>query len=353
MQFSQIIEQHKLINSLIDIAASNRVSHGQMFFGEEESKTFALALAFGQYLNCTNRKVFDKDESLIKEDSCGECPSCRKFSVLSHPDLHLVFPNAPTKKVETKNSSDSFIGEFREFVLQNNAIISLNDWYSFLDIGNKQGAINIRDANNIIRNLSITAYEAKYKIVIIWNADKLNYDAAPKLLKTLEEPFDNTIFFLITDNRENILPTILSRTQLIKVPIIEKKKEKESHYLPLFVLWIRHCFLFKTKFDSIVSFIEKEIIPLKREEEKQFLLLATKIFENTFYYNIGINRDSYMLENCDEKFKNNFPQFVNENNLEKIYKEIDKAILHIERNGNEKMIFFDLSVQLGILLTGK
>lgn len=354
MQFSEITEQDDLINSLIRIYEQGRVSHAQLFFGDEASKCFALALAYAQFLNCTNKIRFtEEDDSSIIADSCGKCSSCRKYSILSHPDLHFVFPNTTTKRVESKNSSDLFLGEFRDFVLKKKGLIKLNDWYEFLDIGNKQGTINVRDANNIIKALSVKSYEAKYKIMIVWSVDKLYYDAAPKLLKILEEPFADTLFFLITDDREKILPTILSRTQLVKVPSISQGLEKENKYIELLVIWLRNCFLYKTKTSDIVGFIDKEIVKLGREEQKQLLSVALEVFQNSFSIKLGIRGRVDLLKNSDEKFRDNFPKFITENNIDNIYKELNKAILHIERNGNAKMIFLDLSIRLGFLLTIK
>lgn len=354
MQFSQIVEQHELINSLINIADQRRVSHAQLFFGQERSKGFALALAYAQYLNCNNKIHFNSEsESLIHADSCGNCPSCKKYSKLVHPDLHLIFPNTTTKKIESKNSSELLLSEFRDFVLKNDGVIYLDDWYDYLDVGNKQGTINVRDANNIIKALSVKSYEADYKIMIIWCADKLHYEAAPKLLKILEEPYDDTLFFLITDDRENILPTILSRTQLVKVPKVNLKQATENKYLDLFVDWLRSCFLYRSKVNEIVKIIEQGIVKLGREEQKQFLSFTLDVFENSFLIKMGLIKETNLLESCDEKFKNNFPSFITENNIDKIYKEIDNSILHIERNGNAKMIFLDLSIQLGFLLMNK
>lgn len=351
MQFSQIIEQHDLINSLIRIYDKRRLSHAQLFFGDEGSKSFALALAYAQFLNCSNKIRFKpEDNRPIIADSCGICPSCKKFKILSHPDLHFIFPNTTTKKVDSKNSSELLIGEFREFVLKQEGVIKLNDWYDFLDVGNKQGTINVRDANNIIKALSVKSYEAKYKIMIVWCVDKLYYEAAPKLLKILEEPYENTIFLLVTDDRENILPTILSRTQLVKIPPIRQESETENKYLLIFVEWLRACFFYKSKITDIVKIIDKEIIKLGREEQKQFLGFALEVFQNSFAIKMGLTTSLNLLENTDQKFSSNFPSFVNQNNIEQIYKELDKAILHIERNGNAKMIFLDLSIQLGFLL---
>lgn len=353
MQFSQIIEQHELINTLIRMADNRRVSHAQLFFGEESSKPFLLALAYAQFLNCTNKIRYSPDsDSLIIADSCGECLSCKKISKLSHPDLHFIFPNTTTKKVDSKNSSELLLNEFREFVLSNNGAIKLNDWYSFLDVGNKQGAINVRDANNIIKNLGVKSYEADYKIVIIWCVDKLHYEAAPKLLKTLEEPYDNTLFILTTDDRENIMPTILSRTQLVKIPKVKQDEASENKYMQLFIEWLRTCFFYRTNISDIVKIIEEKILKLGREEQKMFLGFAIEVFQNSLLLKLGLNENN-LLEKAEENFRNNFPSYVTKNNIDKIYKELDKAILHIERNGNAKVVFLDLSIQLGFLITNK
>jgi DNA polymerase III, gamma/tau subunits len=352
MQFSQIIEQHTLINSLISMADRKRVPSAQLFLSSKASKGFAVALAFAQYLNCSNKKRFSPQESLLIADSCGQCLSCQKYQKLIHPDLHLVFPNTTTKSVDSKNSSLLLIKEFREFVLKHNGDIRLEDWFDCLDAGNKQGLINVRDANNIINDLSVCAYEAPYKVEIIWCADKLHYEAAPKLLKILEEPYHDTLFFLITDNKEEILPTILSRLQIVKVPFI-RNKVADSKYLSLFVDWTRLCFSYRTKIAEIVSMVEKNIASLPREEQKQFLSFCLSVIQNALITKQGLVAENNLLENAEEKFRDNFPHFVTFANVESIYNELNEAILHIERNGNAKMVFLDLSIKLGVLLMSK
>lgn len=351
MRFSSLLEQNKIINSLIAIAKEGRISHAQLFYGSESSKAFALSIAYAQYLNCDNKIQLPDDSSII-EDSCGECLSCKKFQTLSHPDLHFIFPNTNTKKVLSKSTSKQFLGEFKSYVLKNNADIDLNSWYEFIEVGNKQGMINVRDANDIVSDLNVKAYESKYKVTIIWSIDKLNYEAAPKLLKILEEPFDNTLFLLITHNRENILPTIISRTQLVKIPNLKKKDFHNQFYLiEVFVEWMRSCFQINSKIDEVVGVIDK-IYSLGREDQKQLLKLSLDIFQKSFLINQNIAQET-PLENIEEKFRDNFPNFVSKNNIEKIYKELDKAILHIERNGNPKLIFLDSSINVGFLLKNK
>lgn len=351
MRFSSLIEQSEIINKLINIAKEGRVSHAQLFSGQDSSKVFAICIAFAQYLNCTNKIKFSQESSII-EDSCGKCPSCKKIQSLNHPDLHFIFPNTTTKQITSKNSSKQLIKEFKSYVLDKNAEIDFNSWYDYIDVGNKQGMINVRDANDILADLSVKSYEAKYKIMIIWGIDKLNYDAAPKLLKIIEEPYENTLFFLITNNRENILPTILSRTQLIKIPDIKgDNKAVDLYQLEIFVDWMRTCFKVNSKIEDIVLIVDK-IISRGREEQKKLLLKALEIFEKSFLINQKIPITNPLI-GIEKRFRDNFPNFVSQNNIDKIYNELNNAILHIERNGNSKLIFLDLSIKIGFLLNNK
>ena len=185
--------------------------HAQLFLGPEGSGKLPLALAYAQYINCQNRQ---------EDDSCGHCPSCIKFNKLIHPDLHFVYPVSKTKDSSDKPTSKEFLKPWRELVLENNGYINLTDWYEKIDIEKKQGIINADDCNNIIKTLSYKSFESEYKIMIIWMVEKLFHSAAPKILKILEEPPEKTLFILISENPDIIINTILSRTQLVKIPKI-------------------------------------------------------------------------------------------------------------------------------------
>ena len=187
MQFKSIIGQQALINKLIASYNENRVAHTQLFLGNEGSGALAIAIAFAQFLNCTNK---------IDNDSCGECASCIKFEKLAHPDLHFYFPTATNPSIKKDPRSGLFLVEWRSYLSDSNAYISQKGWYEHLGIGNKQGYIRKDDANELIGKLSLKAYEAKFKIVIIWMVDRMNESASNKLLKTFEEPPDNTIIIL-------------------------------------------------------------------------------------------------------------------------------------------------------------
>ena len=193
MQFSKIIGQQTIKNKLIQTVKDNRISHAQLFLGPEGCGKLGLAIAYAQFINCTGRN----SES---DDSCGVCASCRKYQKLAHPDLHFIYPTSTTKEVPEKPSSKDFIGNWRSLLLDNEgAYIKLIQWYNTIGIENKQGIINVNDCTDIIRTLSYKSYESKYKVVIIWMVEKLFHSAAPKILKILEEPPDNTLILLVAE----------------------------------------------------------------------------------------------------------------------------------------------------------
>ncbi len=218
MRFKDVIGQGPVKQRLIKTVKDNRVSHAQLFLGPEGSGKLALAIAYAQYINCTNKSP---------DDSCGTCPSCIKYSKLIHPDLHFIYPTAPLEKLEKPISLD-FIAKWRELLTDTRCYLDLPAWYEKIGIERKQAIINTRDCSEILKTLSYKSYEAEYKVMIIWMVEKLFHAAAPKILKILEEPPDKTLFILVSENQEQILKTILSRTQLIKIPSIDEDVLIES-----------------------------------------------------------------------------------------------------------------------------
>ena len=213
MQFSKIPGQEEVKKKLILTVKENRVSHTQMFTGPPSSGKLALAIAFAQYLNCSRKEIND-------DDSCGVCPSCVKYEKLIHPDLHFVYPLAPTTKFPKPLSRD-FLEDWRNYLSEINYFPILSEWYDKIGIENKQAIINVRDCEDILAKLSLKAYEGPYKIVVMWMVEKLFHAAAPKILKILEEPPDQSLFILITENPEQILSTIISRCQITNIPKIK------------------------------------------------------------------------------------------------------------------------------------
>ena len=383
MLFSDIIGQNTLKEQLSQTVRENRISHAYLFLGPEGAGSLPLAIAFAQYVNCINR-----DE----QEPCGKCMSCVKFRKLAHPDLHFVFPNCITKKVKKDPDSRLFAQEFRDFVFAKNYHIDMEDWLSELGGENKQASINIRDCSNIIQQNNIQSYEGGYKIFIFWGLDRLYHAAAPKLLKTLEEPEKNTLFILLTEHPDKILPTILSRTQLVKIPplssdvimqqlitdfgITEKKAAdiaeiSEGSYVKAVNLhensneWREMLRKFEVLFSSMsalknyatpqqINFLTVQdtmasIVDLGREEQKNFLRFVSRMIRNILMLN-SQNEHLVKATADEKKLMNFFTQAITLKNAQPILNECNQALYHIERNGNSTLIFTDFYLKISKLL---
>lgn len=375
MLFADVIGHEDLKKRLIQSVKESRVSHAQLFLGPEGSGKMPLALAYAQYINCTNRS---------ESDSCGVCPSCRKYMSLTHPDLHFVFPTATTKKVDKNPESDLFITEWREYLAECQCYTDLSDWFNKLSIENKQGIINVRDAATIMRKLSFKAYESEYKVAIIWMAEKLNMQSANKLLKLIEEPPEKTLFILIAEHQEEILTTIRSRCVMMKVPklglqetqqaLVErvgcteqeaydaatladgnwllaqryaKDSEDEKFYAETFQKWMRYCF--KGALPELIDFVANDIKPLGREKQKEFLEYGLNIFHNSLLFNNNMP-DDVMLPTDEKNFTKNFAPFINIRNVVNICELFEESINQIERNANASIVFMDDSCKMSKLL---
>ncbi len=377
MQFKSIVGQQAVKQKLISAVAENRVAHTQLFLGPEGSGALPLAIAFAQYVNCTHKQ---------NGDSCGKCPSCVKYEKFAHPDLHFIFPTTTTDKVKKDPESILFIEEWRDYLNKSKAYVTQNGWYDFLGVGNKQGTIYARDANQIIKKLGLKAYEAKYKVVIIYLAEKLNAAASNKLLKSLEEPPDKTLIILVAERYELIIPTVRSRAQLVKVQRLTNQNiqqalldgdstglsEKEAnkmavrangnwnHALNLkneneendynflkFRDWMRLCFR-PANYLDLYALIQ-ELSRLGREKQKHFLAYGLKVIHNSLIVNHGMIGDVV----ADEEEKNyfiKFAPFINVSNQKQMYQLLNDAVYHIERNAHPGILFTDLSFQLIELL---
>lgn len=379
MLFSEIIGQEEIKQSLIKTVANNRVAHAQLFYGNGGHGKLALALAYAQFISCRDQDKF------VRADSCGTCPSCIKYNKLIHPDLHFVYPVAESKylKGKKKPTSKDYIAHWREMLFENEFYVSLNDWNLKLDIERKQAAINAADCNNIITTLNYSSYESEYKIMLIWMVEKLNYAAAPKLLKILEEPPEKTLFLLVAEQTDMIISTILSRLHLVKIPKIddaslklacEHKLElsnqkageitrlangsfKEAVKLNLqaeesvenfskFVDWMRMCYTADVK--SILDFSSitgKE----NREQIKIFLNFGMETLRNSLMINLGQDGLVRMIS-AEHDFHSKFSPFIHTGNIAAFSREFDKAVYDIERNVHGGMILLDLSLTISRLL---
>ena len=373
MYFKDVIGHEHIIKKLISNINKKRISHAQLFWGQQGNGTLALALAYARYVQCRNKG---------DHDACGTCPSCLKFNKYEHPDLHFIFPSAPNKLHKEKVSSKLFLPDWRKMI-SHTPYFEYFDWLEALGIENKQAIINAEDCNDIIRNLGLKAYESPYKIVVIYMIEKLSYQAAPKLLKILEEPPDGTLFLLISDNKERIINTILSRTQILKVPqpgeeaikkaLTEKPgmdadtagqiafisggvytealklvKEGDEHLADFnsFREWMRLCY--KNEGGNILKWVEKTA-QYGREKQKSFCQYGLRIFRMCLLYNYNAN-ELIRLGGEELDFLEKFSRFIHHKNAITIAEAFNEAIFHIERNANPKILFADLSFKLHRLM---
>jgi len=346
-----------------------------MFLGPEGSGTFALALAFAQYINCEQKQ---------ESDSCGACASCVKFEKFSHPDLHFFFPTTTNDSVKKDPKSELFLNEFRAYSKESSCYLTQSGWYDHLKVGNKQGSIFVRDASDIILKMALKSYEAAYKVIIIWMAEKLNESASNKLLKTFEEPPENTLIILVAERYELILPTVRSRAQLIKVPkistkdiqdalmnkmeinaekaadiamlslgnwnlaqnLIENSEEVQANFIA-FRKWLRYCFRPGDYID--INKFNSDIARTGREKQKGFLNYGLDMVHQCMLHNEY--QDELVLKNGEERdFSAKLAPFINASNQLEIYKLLNEAVYHIERNANPTILFTDLSFKLIDLL---
>ena len=351
MQFKDIEGQRVLINHLTEIIDAGRVSHAQMFLGPTSSGSLALAVAYAQYLGCENRQHYPEGSEL-RADSCGECPHCRKYAQLMHTDLHFVFPTFTTKKVESKPCSDDFQEEFRNFLLEHRLLGTEAEWYASFKTENKQGMIRERDADNIRRMLSMKSYEGGYKVLVIWMAERMNQRSANELLKTIEEPTDNTLILLVAENRDLMLPTILSRVQQVTVQGtgIGLSAEQQQAYAQVFVSWMR--LLFKLNMRPLSDWVD-QTAGMAREMQKQFLQYTQEMLRACFLKTAaGIVLEDE-LRFGDEKFDAAFPSMVTVRNVDKMQEAVNDAAFALSRNANAKITFMNLSFKLSKLIRNR
>jgi DNA polymerase-3 subunit delta' len=365
MLFSKVTGHSALKKKLIANALEGRIAHTQLFAGPEGCGALALAIAYARYLRCENK---------TSEDSCGTCSSCIKMNKLVHPDVHFTFP-AIKEDSKSKGLSAEYITEFREAFLQN-PYLSLENWSDWIDAGNKVPSIYADEANEIIRQIGLVAVEEGFKIFIIWLPELMNVQAANRLLKTLEEPSDRTLIVLVSERPQDLLATILSRAQMQKIErysveecaqivhalsgaAIEKcqkaaeiaegnasvarwlveNQDESDEQLNLFRSWMLACYTYNIS--ELISLTD-QFHKLGREWQKGFLTYGLFMIRQTLLKNhqASLNR----LTDTESAFLDKFARFFHPGNYETITTFVNDALLHIERNGNGKIIFFDASL---------
>lgn len=385
MLFREIIGQEQTKNQLRRAVHEGRVPHAQLFTGISGIGKLQLALAYAQYLNCPNR---------TEEDSCGICPTCLQFQHLQHPDLHFVFPIV---KTDAGDTCDAFLEPWREIIL-NQHYFDLEDWHRALGVETKQSMIYEKESGEILRKLSLKAYGNGYKVMLIWQPEKMNADCANKLLKILEEPSDKTVFLLVSEHPEQLLSTIRSRVQMISVPRLEtetvaaalrdkgmdarraddiariangsylaalkKADESDTNQQELrdFIALFRDAYTVgvlsdpQKKYESLKRLrqwsLDMADSKVGRERQKHFLQYAQQQVRENYIRNMAQPELNYQME-AEQEFSVRFAPFIHDGNVEAIMNQLDLAERQIEQNGNAKMIFFDLCLQMIVLIKRK
>lgn len=366
MRFQDIIGHDELKRRLVQQVDAGRVSHAQLFTGDAGYGTLPLALAYVQYLFCPNRHM---------GDSCGECPSCRQISDLAHPDLHWVFPvNKREKKSGEAVVSDLFLDKWREIWHEKGGIFSADEWYSMLDLGKTmKGLITAKESEEIIRKLQFKSFSSPYKAMIIWLPEAMNQEAANKILKILEEPWDKTLFILVSEHPELLLQTITSRTQevsvgridiptLERVALAEGKGEAEALNMARLadgsIIELRELMRGETDESRAQSFelftrlmrlsyndkhLElfewaDDMTALTREGQRQFFLHSVRLLRESYMLHAGLGSISYLWGE-EEKFCRNFAPYIGNQNIEVLVEEIERAMTQIMQNGSPRIIF--------------
>lgn len=392
MQFENIIGQKEVKEHIIQMVQQNRLSHALLFLGKEGSGALSLAMAFAQYIVC--EKVNGKstapapgpslfgepdpapavnDQRPTTNDSCGTCPACTKATQLIHPDIHFSYPVIPRKPGDKPLSTD-YIKNWREFIAAS-PYGNVFDWLQFVGAENKQGNITAEECNDINRKISLKSFESEYKILIIWMPEYLTKNGN-KLLKLIEEPPSNTLFLLVAESEEQILPTILSRTQLVKIPLLSNEEievalelragvtidkarqiallsegnyrealhllqHEESDWQAMLREWLN--LVVKKNLAGQVKWVD-DMSKQGREKQKQFLKYFTHLLEMAIRVQFIPPTAEGMNNEMDFALRLN--KLCGIGQQDAIIQELDKASYYIERNANGKMLFHALSIKL-------
>lgn len=377
MRFSDVIGHNEIKERLRRAVDQGRVSHAQLFTGECGGGALPMALAYAQYINCTNRH---------DGDSCGECPSCRKMEELAHPDLHFVFPvNKQGKKSGEKVMSGDFLPLWREQIRSTGGYFDESMWNDRLDLGKTlKPLISVHDAGEIIRTLSFKSFEGEYKIVLVWLPELMNVEAANTLLKILEEPWEKTLFLMVSRQPQRLLSTIISRTQEVAVPRIDSEELAEE--------LVRESGLERERADQLarlacgdliearrlvgggdqlaaasfdmfcslmrLSYSNKHLelldwaegfAALTRDRQIAFFGDALRLLRESYMLNAGMAEISYLWAE-EAAFCSKFAPFVGNHNIEALVAEIETARGQIVQNGNALIVATHFALAISKLI---
>lgn len=373
MQFKSVIGQDKIKKKLVESVETGKVSHAQLFTAPEGSGGLAIGIAFAQYLLC---------ESPSENDSCGRCDNCKKMEKMIHPDVHYSFPVIKKDGQKEPPVSNDHINSFRSAIIQN-PYINYYDWLQSIKADTKQGNITRNECHQIIKKLSLKAFEGGSKVLLMWLPERLGKEGNA-LLKLIEEPPAGTYIIMVTEQPDLILNTILSRTQEVRIPklsideikeaLIEKEeiaeeeassiarmsdgnfsrarmlsKEGETNLSETFQDWMRLCFLRNGL--GLLKWVD-EMAKKGREEQKGFLRYSLQMIEDIFLYSNGLKEQSSLSES-DQDFARRFSGYLGPDTYLKINDSLNEAYYYIERNAHGKIVFFNLSLHINTFFQGQ
>lgn len=405
MQFKEILGREQVKNQLVELVQHNRLSHALLFLGSEGSGALPMAIAFAQYILCERAHVHTSQNtpSLFGEaelaavteeagnDSCGLCPACQKAEKNIHPDLHFSFPAIKRDSDHTRVLSTDYLAEWRQFLAEQ-PYGNVTDWLDFLkdspsakieNAANKQGNITVNECDDILRKLSLRPFESDYKILIMWMPEYLGAQGN-RLLKIIEEPPAGTIFIFVAQDETQILPTILSRTQLVKIPLPEDKEVEEylvargadprraaqaasvaagnvrealkalgdndEDWQKIVRTWLNA--IYQNNVDSQTKWID-EVNQTGREKQKQLLQYFLHLIEISVRMKFMDKEDVKVLEDSEKAFARTLGNMCELEVLESMTTELNKAVYYIERNANSKLLFHALTIRFYHLIKEK
>jgi DNA polymerase-3 subunit delta' len=392
MLFSDVIGQAFVKEKLRDLVRNNRVSHAMLFLGNEGTGGLPLALAFSQYLLCDKRRGSPAGPSLFGESNeepaavdlpepCNQCASCIKAKQLVHPDIHFSYPVVPKKSGDKPLSTD-YAAEWRSFI-ETNRYGNVYDWLQYIKAENKQGNITAHECNDIIRKLYLKSFQSDYKVLIMWMPEFLGKEGN-KLLKLIEEPPDDTVMIFVAENEALMLPTLLSRMQIIRLPVLSEQEIAEAlirsgkadvqtakrvagvsdgnfkeatnsidanheDWEPMFREWLNAIVKQKRTFQ--VKWID-EMSKTGREKQKQFLRYGTHLLETAVRVRL-LGAEMRDRADSERDFAERLNKLSSVEQQEAMMREFDNATYYIERNANAKILFHALTIRVSRIINDK